>query len=181
MDSQELYLGSLRAIGLDPMAHDIRFDMPFLRWELMRRDHDFPCQTGICTLQLSRALWPDAPSHSLGELAVTLDLAHVQPHRAGDDALAAAGITAADAHAEYLTPFQISVTIQNLTYDQIISPPVVVVHDGEFSLFQPGQQAAGELAALAEDEHTRVITAYMEGVSDGRAFMAAGDPPPWSR
>jgi DNA polymerase III epsilon subunit-like protein len=74
------------------VAHDIRFDLPFLRWSLLEIGHDLPCVTGLCTLQLSRALWPDAPSHSLGELAVTLDLAHVQPHRAGDDALAAAGI-----------------------------------------------------------------------------------------
>jgi acetyltransferase len=29
------------------------------------------------------------------------------------------------------------------------------------------------IASLAEDPHTGVITAYMEGVSDGRAFMAA--------
>ena len=33
------------------------------------------------------------------------------------------------------------VTITNLTYDQIISPPVVVVHDGRFRLFRPGQPA----------------------------------------
>jgi DNA polymerase III epsilon subunit-like protein len=74
------------------VAHDIRFDLPFLRWVLLEHGQDFPCVTGLCTLQLSRALWPDLPSHSLGELAVSLDLAHDQPHRAGDDALAAAGI-----------------------------------------------------------------------------------------
>ena len=74
------------------VAHDIRFDMPFLRWELLKRDFEFPCHTGVCTLQLSRALWPDLPSHSLSELAVSLGLTHDQPHRAGDDALAAAGV-----------------------------------------------------------------------------------------
>lgn len=74
------------------VAHDIRFDLPFLRWELMRRDLGFPCEIGICTLQLSRALWPDLSSHSLSELAVSLGLTHVQPHRAGDDAMASAGV-----------------------------------------------------------------------------------------
>ncbi|HOX25812.1 MAG TPA: exonuclease domain-containing protein [Candidatus Krumholzibacteria bacterium] len=74
------------------VAHDIRFDMPFLRWELTQRDHAFPCETGLCTLQLSRGLWPDLPSHSLGELAASLGLDHHNPHRAGDDALAAAGV-----------------------------------------------------------------------------------------
>lgn len=74
------------------VAHDIRFDMPFLRWELTQRDHEFPCDTGLCTLQLSRALWPELPSHSLSELAASLGLDHHNPHRAGDDALAAAGV-----------------------------------------------------------------------------------------
>ncbi len=74
------------------VAHDIRFDQPFLRWELAKRDLTFPCRTGICTLQLSRALWPDLTSHSLGELATSLGVSHDQPHRAGDDAEAAAGV-----------------------------------------------------------------------------------------
>jgi DNA polymerase III epsilon subunit-like protein len=74
------------------VAHDIRFDMPFLRWSLLERDLAFPCQTGLCTLQLSRSLWPDLPSHSLSELASSLGVAHDQPHRAGDDALASAGV-----------------------------------------------------------------------------------------
>lgn len=74
------------------VAHDIRFDMPFLRWELLRRELDFPCRTGLCTLMLARTLWPDLPSHSLTEMAASLSLIHGQPHRAGDDALAAAGL-----------------------------------------------------------------------------------------
>lgn len=74
------------------VAHDIRFDMPFLRWELLRRDFGFPCRTGVCTLELSRALWPDLPSHSLSELAASLEVTHAKPHRAGDDAAAAAGL-----------------------------------------------------------------------------------------
>jgi ATP-dependent DNA helicase DinG len=58
----------------------------------MQRDLAFPCRAGVCTLQLSRALWPDLPSHSLSELATSLRLSHDKPHRAGDDALAAAGV-----------------------------------------------------------------------------------------
>ncbi len=83
------------------VAHDIRFDQPFLRWELMKRGHAFPCRLGLCTLVLSRSLWPELPSHSLAELASSLGLNHDNPHRAGDDAEAAAGVllqalTAAD-------------------------------------------------------------------------------------
>jgi len=74
------------------VAHDIRFDQPFLQWELAKRELEFPCRVGLCTLQISRALWPDLPSHSLGELAGSLGVSHDQPHCAGDDATAAAGV-----------------------------------------------------------------------------------------
>ncbi len=83
-------LGMLR--GSVFVAHDIRFDLPFLRWEIMRRDLEFPAVPGLCTLCLSRALWPDLASHSLPELAVSLGVCHDRPHRAADDATATAGV-----------------------------------------------------------------------------------------
>jgi hypothetical protein len=42
------------------------------------------------------------------------------------------------------------VTIQNLTQNQVITPPVVVSHSGAMSLFTVGQPAIPELATLAE-------------------------------
>lgn len=43
------------------------------------------------------------------------------------------------------------VSITNLTRGQVLSPPVVIVHDGSYRLFSPGEPASPELAALAED------------------------------
>ena len=43
------------------------------------------------------------------------------------------------------------VTITNLTQNQIFSPPIVVSHWRELSLFEAGQPASGALAVLAED------------------------------
>ena len=43
------------------------------------------------------------------------------------------------------------VTIQNLTRSQIITPPVVAMHNASTSLFSIGEEAGPELAALAED------------------------------
>jgi hypothetical protein len=63
------------------------------------------------------------------------------------------------------------VTITNLTYDQIISPPVVVLHDGRFRLFAAGQPAGPELAPLAEDGATGPLVGLL-GVSDGVAGYA---------
>jgi hypothetical protein len=71
------------------------------------------------------------------------------------------------------------VTITNLTYDQVISPPVVVAHDGRFNLFQPGLPASDELAALAEDGMTGPLAGLLE-VSQG-VFdydVATGGIPP---
>lgn len=78
--------------GVVFVAHDVRFDLPFLRWEFSRHGLELPEMLGVCTLQLSRLLWPDLPSHRLGDLARDLDVPHGQPHRAGADAEAAAGI-----------------------------------------------------------------------------------------
>ena len=46
---------------------------------------------------------------------------------------------------------QYAVTITNLTRGQVITPPVVIVHNEKFRLFVPGEPATPELAASAED------------------------------
>jgi ATP-dependent DNA helicase DinG len=74
------------------VAHDIRFDLPFLRWEFARRGLVRPAVAGLCTLELSRLLWPDLTSRSLPDLARTFDVAHENPHRAADDAMATGGV-----------------------------------------------------------------------------------------
>lgn len=74
------------------VAHDIRFDLPFLGWEFARRGVARPAVTGLCTLQLSRQLWPGLASRSLPELSRHFGVAHDNPHRAGDDAEATASV-----------------------------------------------------------------------------------------
>lgn len=74
------------------VAHDLRFDLPFLRWEFSRHGLVMPDAIGVCTLQLSRVLWPDLPSRRLGELAQHFGVVHSRPHRAAADAEATAGV-----------------------------------------------------------------------------------------
>jgi len=76
------------------VAHDVRFDMPFLRWELGRHGLEMPDAPAVCTLQLARSLWPDLDGWRLQDLAGTFAVAHTHPHRAGEDALATAGVLA---------------------------------------------------------------------------------------
>lgn len=74
------------------VAHDIRFDLPFIRWEYANRDLEMPRVTGLCTLRLSRIFWPDLASRSLPDLARHFGVEHQQPHRAAADATATAAI-----------------------------------------------------------------------------------------
>ena len=74
------------------VAHDIRFDLPFLRWEFARRGVARPAVTGLCTLQLSRQMWPQLASRSLLDLSRHFGIVHDNPHRAAADASATAGI-----------------------------------------------------------------------------------------
>lgn len=74
------------------VAHDIRFDLPFMRWEFARRGLTSPAVTGLCTLELSRLIWPDLASRSLPDLSRHFGIDHISPHRASDDAVAAAGV-----------------------------------------------------------------------------------------
>ena len=74
------------------VAHDIRFDLPFLRWEYARHGRAMPSVTGLCTLCLSRLLWPDLPNRNLTDLARHFDIQHTHPHRAAADADATAAL-----------------------------------------------------------------------------------------
>lgn len=74
------------------VAHDVRFDQSFLRWELQRLGHEMPERPGVCTLRLAQDLWPDRDGWRLQDLAESFDVDLERPHRAGEDAEATAGV-----------------------------------------------------------------------------------------
>jgi len=91
-------------------------------------------------------------------------------------ALAAVGLMTAatpGAFAQSTTGGRLAVTITNITSDQIISPPVVLSHRGNFSLFELGQPASMELAYLAEDGMTDPLTDMLAGESRVYDFAVA--------
>jgi hypothetical protein len=72
------------------------------------------------------------------------------------------------------------VTVTNLTYDQIFSPPYAVAHSPEISVFTPGEPALDELAVLAEDGDSAPLDAFLMTLGDvvyGSA-SASGPVPP---
>ncbi|MCL6461715.1 MAG: GIY-YIG nuclease family protein [Flavobacterium micromati] len=69
------------------VAHNASFDYRILRTEFRRLGYDFSAKT-LCTVELSKKLLPEQPSHSLGKLVRALGIPIADRHRASGDALA---------------------------------------------------------------------------------------------
>ena len=92
-DAAQVMLEASRFVGAVPLvAHNAAFDRKFWQAELARAGLDAP-QPFICTLLLSRRLYPQAPNHKLGSLVDYHRLPRTgQAHRALADAEMAAGL-----------------------------------------------------------------------------------------
>ena len=71
------------------VAHNATFDYTYLRSELRNVGIDYSADQ-LCTVDLSRKVFPDEESHSLGKLCRSLGLEVTNRHRALGDALSAA-------------------------------------------------------------------------------------------
>lgn len=67
------------------VAHNVNFDYGFIQHEFARLDRSF-VRPRLCTVRLSRALFPDVQGHSLGKLIERHDYRVAARHRAYDDA-----------------------------------------------------------------------------------------------
>lgn len=68
------------------VAHNVRFDMGFLKNEFKRFNKAFNPRM-LCTLKLSKALYPDVRGHRLQDLIDRCSIKTATRHRAKDDAL----------------------------------------------------------------------------------------------
>lgn len=71
------------------VAHNSRFDYTFLRHEFKRSGIDFAAPA-LCTVQLSRRLYPQFPKHNLDSIIQRMGIAVENRHRAMTDVLAVA-------------------------------------------------------------------------------------------
>jgi len=67
------------------VAHNVRFDYSFLKQEFKRIGRDFSPRQ-LCTVRLSRALYPEQRSHKLANLIERHNFTYTDRHRAYDDA-----------------------------------------------------------------------------------------------
>lgn len=71
------------------VAHNVNFDYSFVRHELELAGYTLDCKK-LCTVRLSRKIFPGFPSYSLGKLCNSLNIQINNRHRAGGDAEATA-------------------------------------------------------------------------------------------
>jgi DNA polymerase-3 subunit epsilon len=71
------------------IAHNVNFDYSFIRHHLSLCGFTLNCKK-LCTVRLSRKLFPGHPSYSLGKLCTSLGINLENRHRAGGDAAATA-------------------------------------------------------------------------------------------
>ncbi len=73
------------------VAHNAAFDFSFIKAEMNRAGFFYEASR-LCTVKLSRKVFPGMPSYSLHKLSAALDIPDFRHHRALGDALAAAEI-----------------------------------------------------------------------------------------
>lgn len=69
-----------------------------------------------------------------------------------------------------------SVTITNLTANQVISPPIVASHDADADVFEVGTPASAELAALAENGDNAPLRDLLTASENVLDVVALSDP-----
>ncbi|GAB4141469.1 MAG: DEDD exonuclease domain-containing protein [Ignavibacteriales bacterium] len=74
------------------VAHNLSFDYSFLYNEFKRAEIELPPLMTLCTLKLSKKLFPELESKSLGSVVKYLKVRHKDVHRALGDSLATAKI-----------------------------------------------------------------------------------------
>lgn len=80
-----------RLDGALVVAHNASFDLKVLRESLSLYGLPLPRFSALCTVALSRRLWPESPNHKLSTMAARFGLGF-RHHHAGDDAFACATI-----------------------------------------------------------------------------------------
>lgn len=68
------------------VAHNIHFDLGFVKYELHKAGFQLPDCEVLDTVELSRIVFPGFEGYKLTELSEELQLRHDQPHRADSDA-----------------------------------------------------------------------------------------------
>ncbi len=90
---EEVYLKIKQFAGDSVLvAHNLSFDISFLRNECLTSELEMLTNSSICTLKIARKIFPSLPSKSLGNIVKFLKIRHRDVHRGLGDATATAKV-----------------------------------------------------------------------------------------
>lgn len=116
------------------VAHNVNFDYSFVKSHLAASGYEFNTKK-LCTVRLSRKIFPGFPSYSLGNLCTSLDIEIEDRHRAGGDA--AATVKVFQKLLQNDSEQHIAKSLQRNSKEQIL-PPNVPKEDFERLPWLPG-------------------------------------------
>ncbi len=101
------------------VAHNVNFDYSFVKHHLALAGYDLQCKK-LCTVRLSRKIFPGLASYSLGKLCTSLAINIENRHRAGGDAAATAILLAYYLQSD--TEGHIDQSLNRSSKEQVLPP-----------------------------------------------------------
>ncbi|HWH16445.1 MAG TPA: exonuclease domain-containing protein [Candidatus Paceibacterota bacterium] len=152
------------------VAHNASFDYSFLKTEFSRLGVRFNAKT-LCTVKLSRALYPQEERHNLDALIARHGLAMENRHRAFDDAYALVAFlrAASQDHAPETVAKSIARILGSHTLPATLSPGIVnaLPHaPGVYLFYGPEDEVL--YIGKSVDIKTRVLSHFSEDRRTGR-------------
>ena len=116
------------------VAHNVNFDYSFVKSHLMAYGYEYNAKR-LCTVRLSRKIFPGFPSYSLGNLCHSLGIQMESRHRAGGDAEATVKVFQKLLQND--TQQHIAKSLQRSSKEQMLPPNVPKEHFDKLP-YQPG-------------------------------------------
>lgn len=157
------------------VAHNARFDYGFLRQEFERAGLKFQAKT-LCTVRLSRKLYPAHSRHNLDSLIARHGLACGARHRALGDAEAVwqfLRVAAAERGADALAGAAKEITRQPALPAQVDRALVDAIPDGPGVYIFFGEQGAPLYVGKSVNMRTRVLAHFADDVRSAKELQLA--------
>ena len=116
------------------VAHNVNFDYSFLKSHLLTYGYEYNAKR-LCTVRLSRKIFPGLPSYSLGNLCNTLNIEMQNRHRAGGDAEATVKVF--ERLLQHDSQQYVLKSLQRSSKEQMLPPNVPKEHFDQLP-YQPG-------------------------------------------
>jgi DNA polymerase III subunit epsilon len=151
------------------VAHNVNFDYSFVKSHLNAAGYEFNTKR-LCTVRLSRKIFPGFPSYSLGNLCNSLDIRIEDRHRAGGDA--AATVKVFQKLLQNDPQQHIARSLQRSSKEQVLPPNVPKEHFDQLP-YSPGvyyfHNEKGKVIYVGKAKNIRYrINGHFSNNSDSR-------------